>query len=539
MFKKLLFFIIIWLPGYHAAAQYFHFSQYDFTPLRVNPALAAASDYAGARLIYRNQRASEHLSLNSTALSGNYPLIGKNGGKRWSGVGFSFLDDRSGEGHIFRINEIGVTYAANIFLSRRQTLNAGVKVLYQSRRLALDALYTGQQYVPDRGFDLSLGAGESIDQLTSSQVSLSTGLHWQETDRHGRVTRYLGFFFFDFNQPNDSFFGESSTMPGTWVASGGYQVYHDYSYTIVPEVLVTTSAGKTTCNIGAVTSYDLRYSRGADARVNVVTKYVTGKYAIAGIQFEKENFKVGLGYDIPLSRQTGNNGALEVGLEIKQLIKSKNKISRKRNGKKKNVKARASKRKKNKAKSGKKNEAVVRKSNAGKDPQTSAEGDSEDRPSITGEAQKADATDEIVRSSDDLEGNGEPENGAEVTTRAGELERMPLLYEKRTVHFNFGHESAELDEESRLYLQDLTQILQQDPALMVTITGHTDNTGSENYNLKLSMERVEAVKAVLEEQGISPDRIKVSARGEGEPIFSNETPDGRAKNRRVEFLIHY
>ena len=72
----------------------------------------------------------------------------------------------------------------------------------------------------------------------------------------------------------------------------------------------------------------------------------------------------------------------------------------------------------------------------------------------------------------------------------------------------------------------------------VTIVGHTDSKGSELYNEKLSMRRAVSVKEKLLELGLSPDRIVgLEARGELEPVSSNETEEGRSQNRRIEFNL--
>ena len=72
----------------------------------------------------------------------------------------------------------------------------------------------------------------------------------------------------------------------------------------------------------------------------------------------------------------------------------------------------------------------------------------------------------------------------------------------------------------------------------VTIVGHTDSKGSESYNEKLAMRRATSVKEKLLELGLSPDRIVgLEARGELEPVASNETEEGRAQNRRIEFNL--
>ena len=72
----------------------------------------------------------------------------------------------------------------------------------------------------------------------------------------------------------------------------------------------------------------------------------------------------------------------------------------------------------------------------------------------------------------------------------------------------------------------------------ITIVGHTDSIGSNAYNFKLSRRRAESVKAKLLEFGLTEDRIiGIEAMGEEQPIATNETKEGRAQNRRVEFKL--
>lgn len=66
------------------------------------------------------------------------------------------------------------------------------------------------------------------------------------------------------------------------------------------------------------------------------------------------------------------------------------------------------------------------------------------------------------------------------------------------------------------------------------VVGHTDSTGTEKYNLDLSLKRANAVKALLVQKGVSADRVTIDGKGESEPIASNKTRADRAQNRRIE-----
>jgi len=74
-------------------------------------------------------------------------------------------------------------------------------------------------------------------------------------------------------------------------------------------------------------------------------------------------------------------------------------------------------------------------------------------------------------------------------------------------------------------------------ATYIEVVGHTDDVGDEDYNLELSLQRAEAVRDYLLSEGVDPSKIATVGMGEGMPIVSNNTPEGRAENRRVEVLL--
>ncbi len=84
---------------------------------------------------------------------------------------------------------------------------------------------------------------------------------------------------------------------------------------------------------------------------------------------------------------------------------------------------------------------------------------------------------------------------------------------------------------------DLATLFIARPAWLLTVVGHTDATGSDVYNLELSLRRAEAVRAALVGAGVSPDVLTVNGAGSTDPVASNETEEGRAMNRRIEFII--
>lgn len=101
----------------------------------------------------------------------------------------------------------------------------------------------------------------------------------------------------------------------------------------------------------------------------------------------------------------------------------------------------------------------------------------------------------------------------------------------------FKTNSAELNDDAFGKLDLVVAYMKKYPAKRIIIEGHTDNTGSESYNKKLSLNRAEAVKNYLVSQGIAADRIEVVGYGEAKPIADNATPEGRQLNRSVEIKL--
>lgn len=106
----------------------------------------------------------------------------------------------------------------------------------------------------------------------------------------------------------------------------------------------------------------------------------------------------------------------------------------------------------------------------------------------------------------------------------------------RPVHFETN--KAVIRPVSYPILNDVANLLRQNQTLLrVRIDGHTDSAGSDAFNLSLSLERAEAVRRYLEGKEIAPRRLTVKGWGERQPVASNVTAEGRARNRRVEFHV--
>jgi outer membrane protein OmpA-like peptidoglycan-associated protein len=142
---------------------------------------------------------------------------------------------------------------------------------------------------------------------------------------------------------------------------------------------------------------------------------------------------------------------------------------------------------------------------------------------------------------------GEPDMGDglnRVSADAGELVSYPYVDELRdcgdivTYELSFDLNSAQLKNPDAPVLAAMAQLLKSDATAKLTVMGHTDATGSAEKNKKLSLDRAQSVKSRLVELcACDPARIRTEGMGPDQPLESNDTPAGRALNRRVEITL--
>lgn len=137
--------------------------------------------------------------------------------------------------------------------------------------------------------------------------------------------------------------------------------------------------------------------------------------------------------------------------------------------------------------------------------------------------------------------------GREMDKQAAEIEKtvpdakVERVGEGIVVEFSsailFGFDQSDLSAEAKANLDKLVKVLNAYPDTNIEVQGHTDSKGSETYNQNLSVKRATSVSDYLVANQITAGRITTKGFGETLPEYDNETEEGRAQNRRVEFLI--
>ncbi|MDQ3142366.1 MAG: OmpA family protein [Bacteroidota bacterium] len=109
------------------------------------------------------------------------------------------------------------------------------------------------------------------------------------------------------------------------------------------------------------------------------------------------------------------------------------------------------------------------------------------------------------------------------------------------VEFNnkilFGFDQSNLSSDASLNLNKLVQVLNEYPDTKIEVQGHTDNVGTEKYNLDLSKRRAKSVSTYLKNKSIKSSRLAIKGFGEIAPAYENDDQTGQSQNRRVDFLI--
>jgi OOP family OmpA-OmpF porin len=152
------------------------------------------------------------------------------------------------------------------------------------------------------------------------------------------------------------------------------------------------------------------------------------------------------------------------------------------------------------------------------------------RGDVASEAQKQQIASELAMN---LDASYTVNNGLRVAV--SEQVMLDAALADRIIEFESG--KAALTDAGKAVLDQMSVALLRLKDKKVEVIGHTDNAGSRAGNLSLSQARAEAVKAYVASRGVRPDMVSVSGEGPDRPVADNRTPEGRARNRRIEFKV--
>jgi len=525
-------------------AQYFNFSQYDQTPLRVNPAYVVASDYEQVNLIYRNQNTAAEFDMNTGSLSYQRPIRFKKSGRYNMGIGVSALNDRTGGATLLNNQHLGLSTGGNINLNKSNVLSIGFSGMLKRKHFSLDGLTSGFQYNDINGFDPKNFIGEDFSSESKISVGINAGLLWQKKDENGDQLTHLGWALYDVNEPNEFFNGsEENRLLRTNVFQLGARAYKGEQFSVYPQVLILTSGKVVNINTGIIWEHKLM-EKGPKriSKIALHTNYVIGSFGSLGFRLHGKKYSAGLSYDLGFaSTQVANTGAIEISFTYHKLVREKTLPEE--------IVAQEEE---------KQNELIEWRDTAAvqldsaviavevdpviADSSMVAVKDSIANLLASEEKTKEEELPDIIQPLEEENVTVMEEKKSEVTilseyrpsTSTGELIYSDVRMEKVNIICEFDFNQAILKREVSDYLEKLAGQLIDQNIIAIEIIGHTDAVGSEDYNMQLSTRRAHAIGAFLAERGIAWSKMSVTGKGESQPITIDASNE---ENRRVEVLI--
>lgn len=341
MYRLLLLLMVVMLVGKDAMAQDPRFSQYNASPLVLNPAMTGLFNGSyRVTAIYRSQWRSilsdEAVPLFRT-FSGSYDMRFSGIGQMNDafGVGAVFLTDKAGEA-AFGTNQVNLSFAYHKSLSKdaNHYVTLGIQAGAAQRGLNYNNLRFGNQFNGE-GFDPTLNSGEVIGDDNFMFFDVNAGLMWYYASKKnkGRFNVYAGFSMGHLNTPNQSFYeGQNADLPMKYTGTVGAQIPlgKRSQVDVLPTLMLLSQGPAFELNMGALVKvfFDRSDPQGNAfyvgpyyrivGRDNVTDKGgITSEALILAARVDYSSFTLGLSYDLnfsELTNATNTRGGFEISV---------------------------------------------------------------------------------------------------------------------------------------------------------------------------------------------------------------------------------
>jgi type IX secretion system PorP/SprF family membrane protein len=482
------FFLLFFLPALRA--QDLPYSQYSFTPLKINPALVSAAHTTEFNLLYRQRHIGPDGGFHATQFTLLQPLVTE--GRKWGGLGLQVSDDQAGVSPFFRQQNITAAFAYSLPLSPRQSLSFGVSGAFETKR------------TPQPG----VRAGESFRKAPGPNVKLNSGLYYRGTDRRGHETHYIGLALIQSNHPDDNltFYNK---VPSTFLLSAGFNAWQSQLLTLTPQLLWNNRAGYNFVQLGGKVNYSFAALSSPllsrEGSLDLGLGYVSDDVLVMALTLHQPLFALGFSYDLDLNpRDAGRpfRRGPEAGLRIypQTALQRLKKIPGDRKEKTRHLQ-----------------------------PAPLAAPPAQ-QPTFS-QAPPPPAALPVAK-----EPQAPPVVNQQTVREPEQPPAIPPLFQNKRLYFEPNHNAVE-DAAQKDFLQDLAAFLMQHPGITLRIVGHTDDTGTAEDNIELSFRRAQVIAELLMEAGIQGERLVVEGQGSFNPLVPNSSPENRALNRRVEIVL--
>ncbi len=476
-----------------AHSQEYPFAQYHLTPLMTNPATLGQSNQMQGLLHYRYQPTGSGEAIQSSLIDFSYPILLKNA-KHRIGLGASLGQDKVTDFFQSTGGNIGAAYHFRIKGNEganKTYLQVGFQTGFYQKSLNPNGLSTTSQYV-NGVFDASQSNGENYTRQNFMIWNAGAGAQLSQENSFGEVVNYVGFSTQNINRPNVALSGIEAKFPTFWQLTAGVKIYENESFRLSGTTRYQHQATNNLVNIGVLGKMRLDKNDPLNHSLQAGLWYNTNKAISVGLEYQKGVFFVAGATDIAISESTTvwqNNATGQLHIGIRKNIKRKEKP-------KDEIKEEPKEEKKEEPKEEEKKE----------EPKVE---EKKEEPKV--EEKKEEKDPPLTKKEEEI------------------LEKAS--------HVLFETSKSIIRPESFSILNELVELLNKYPNSVIHLVGHTDSDGADDKNLKLSQERSASVKAYLAQKGINADRITTDGKGESEPVTANDTPQNKAKNRRVDMKL--
>ena len=324
---------VIFLLPFFSIAQDIHFSQFNMSPLTLNPALAGAKHDMQATFNYKDQWQSVASPYKTMAFSYDMRLNKKKSGKGFLAAGVNFFSDRAGDAKM-GTTQADFSLAYHVHLGTSSTLGAAMQAGFMQRSLSASALQWGNQY-DGTMYNSSISTGEP-GSISSSKsfADFGAGLLWNYNNQSGAknvtdnhdVKFHFGISFYHLSQPNYSFYGTKDEMlyMKTVVHGGAILGVPNTNIAFAPSFMYYRQGPAQEILAGTYLRYmvrqDSKYTGFKEGAAISFGGFLRAKdAAILGVLFEYSHYALGVSYDVNISSlrtSSSGKGGLEISLRF-------------------------------------------------------------------------------------------------------------------------------------------------------------------------------------------------------------------------------
>lgn len=539
-----------------------HWSMYRFAPAKLNPAFTGLNDQLWMNINYRSQWASIASPYQTPNISVMMPTINLSNIKT-GGFGIHILNDKAADQGAFRSLSVHISYGRKFDLKKGHVIATGLNAGFNQRKIDFTLLRSEDQFSGGI-LDQSLLLDPGMINNSINNLDLGIGAIWQWSDDK-QVRVKTGIAIHHLASTKAQFLTENDRMKSRWTAFSEVLLVSTEDVNVIPHLLYMQQAKAQELIIGTDIDIKLKDYKNewlADGAVGMDLATRLGDAFILGIHLKHPDFDIGLSYDINYSglRSAGNGRAgVEFALVLKHPVNRKPKpiiIDTVKIVKEVIV-----------------IDSIVEIDTIDYDTIKSLPAlfelvifDEDDSVALNGivsivfpsldsiSSLELDSSKKLVVEMpigekakvhiesdgylfDDYDIPGDELLDGDTFSLEKSLQKVKKGSSITLEDVLFESNSDVLKEQSESPLKNLLKFMNENPDVRIELSGHTDNIGSEITNQDLSKRRAESTRQWLITNGIVASRIESIGYGESLPIQSNDTPEGRSKNRRVEMKV--